>query len=50
MTGGQKELFAETKNQQTQDLKIIRLDKNRPALKIIKANNEETEQHQNYFK
>lgn len=50
MTGGQKELFAKINNQQTQDSQIIRLNKNRPALKVINANNEEIEQHKNYFK
>lgn len=50
MTGGQKELFAEIKNQKAKNTTIIRLDDNRPALKIIKATTEEIEQHNNYFK
>ncbi|SFV55020.1 DNA polymerase III epsilon subunit [hydrothermal vent metagenome] len=51
MTGGQKTLFeTQTKEQEAENNKIIRLDKNRPALNVIKANDEELANHNSYFK
>jgi DNA polymerase-3 subunit epsilon len=49
MTSGQKELFSEIKTHQIQSNAIIRLEKNRPAINIIKATDEELKQHNEYF-
>ena len=49
MTSGQKELFSEIKTHQIQSNAIIRLEKNRPAINVIKATDKELKQHNEYF-
>lgn len=51
MTGGQSILFGEhTQTDALKQVNIIRADKSRAEIKIIKANKAELTAHQNYFK